>query len=264
MPSDLPQYLPNAAPYYAARGPLGCLVLHGFMANPSEVRWLAQGLADAGFTSYAPRLAGHGARPEDMQRMRWQDWVLSALDAYHLLRATCERVAVLGHSMGGLLALLLAQSHPVDALVLAAVPLSQPSERLKWARQIALAKPYYDFPTEAALQTAVRAAQTARGEAPLGRINYSRWYTRALYELYLLIDEGYASLPQVQAPLLLLYARHDATVRLSNLLLARQVARSPQLEMQIIEQGGHIMFQDMGHEQAIAACVDFVRRSLNL
>ena len=52
-------------------GDVGCLVLHGFTATPSEVRWLAEHLAGQGHTVYAPRLAGHGTTPEALARTRW-------------------------------------------------------------------------------------------------------------------------------------------------------------------------------------------------
>src|SRR4030095_16396304 len=97
------QIMPGAEPYFHRGGKVGCLCLHGFTASPAEVKWFAQHLAAEGYTVYAPRLAGHGTRPQDLARTRWTDWYASASDGYHLLRQQCEKVFVCGMSMGGLL-----------------------------------------------------------------------------------------------------------------------------------------------------------------
>src|SRR5258708_34044224 len=74
-------------------------------------------------TGYGARLHAHGVDPDLMGRVRWQDWYLSALDGYHLLRQNCDRVFALGFSMGALLALRLAAAEDVAGVVAMAPPL---------------------------------------------------------------------------------------------------------------------------------------------
>ena len=106
-----PSLLPGAEPFSATGGPDGALVLHGFTGNPSTMRGIAERLADAGLSVELPVLPGHGTSVEDMVETSWSDWSRAAEDAYQALAARCDRVAVVGLSMGGTLACWLAERH---------------------------------------------------------------------------------------------------------------------------------------------------------
>jgi carboxylesterase len=104
--------IPGAEPFSADGGPQGALVLHGFTGNPGSMRGVAQALAAAGCTVDLPLLPGHGTSVQDMLDTGWSDWLGAANEAYEKLRARCDRVAVVGLSMGGALTLSLAAEHP--------------------------------------------------------------------------------------------------------------------------------------------------------
>lgn len=90
---------------------VGILVSHGFTGTTQSIRPLAEAFAKAGYTVNAPRLKGHGTTPEDMEATSCNDWTASVEDAYHWLKARCKSVFVVGLSMGGTLALYLAEKH---------------------------------------------------------------------------------------------------------------------------------------------------------
>ena len=93
--------MPGCEPFSFAGSDSGVLVLHGFTGNPSSVRSIAERAAAAGYTVELPRLPGHGTSVEDMMTTTWDDWSGAALDAYDELAERCERVAIVGLSMGG-------------------------------------------------------------------------------------------------------------------------------------------------------------------
>jgi carboxylesterase len=103
--------LAGAEPFSAAGGPHGALVLHGFTGSPQSMRGVAQALAGAGFAVELPRLPGHGTSVEDMMTTSWGDWSSAAEAAYEKLAANCDRVVVVGLSMGGTLTAWLATRH---------------------------------------------------------------------------------------------------------------------------------------------------------
>jgi carboxylesterase len=113
--------LPGAEAFEADAGPLGVLLLHGFGGSPASLRRVAEWFGRQGVSVRLPRLPGHGTSAEDLGRARWPDWVEEARRGLSQLRDRCERVVVLGHSMGASLALHLAATSPgdVDALALA-------------------------------------------------------------------------------------------------------------------------------------------------
>nr|MBA3820853.1 alpha/beta fold hydrolase [Deltaproteobacteria bacterium] len=91
---------------------VGVVLVHGFTGTPYEVRYLGEQLARAGYAVRGPRLPGHGTRVEDLDVTTWSDWVAEVDRAVEALRRRCDRVAVIGQSLGGLLALHHASRHP--------------------------------------------------------------------------------------------------------------------------------------------------------
>ena len=103
-----------------AGGRVGYLLIHGLGGSPVELRFLAQGLARAGYTVHCPLLAGHGGTNADLEATCWQDWYRTIERAHDRLRETCDVVIVGGISVGAVLALRLARERPdsVQALSL--------------------------------------------------------------------------------------------------------------------------------------------------
>ena len=119
---EVPLVVPEAQPFYLPAGRTGCLLLHGFSANPEEMRWLGDYLSSQGHAVFGVRLAGHGTDPHDLERTRWTDWLIDVEEGLGILGATTERVVVVGQSMGGMIALTAAARYPVDAIVAISTP----------------------------------------------------------------------------------------------------------------------------------------------
>jgi carboxylesterase len=100
----------GAEPFAADGGPVGVLVLHGFTGSTQTVRGWAEHLAAAGLTVRAPLLAGHGGDWQELAKTGWTDWYADALRAFVSLSERCSQVFVAGISMGGCLALRLAET----------------------------------------------------------------------------------------------------------------------------------------------------------
>jgi len=260
--TQIPTLRPGAQPQFYRGNEIGCLVTHGFMASPGEVGWAGQYLAEQGYTVYVPRLTGHGIDPAHMSRMTWQDWYAQVLDGYHILLQQCETIIVIGHSMGGLLSLLLAAEHPVDALVVSASPYNLSENRLgmRLANYINYVMPYTDHPGDPELEAQILAEQEKRGVEQIGRVHYKKWSSKAVHQFYLLEKAVQANISRVTVPLFLLYAEQDETGSPEQ---AKQIAagvRSKEVETYLLKDGGHIIFQDSGREEAFQALADFVAR----
>lgn len=104
--------MPGAEPFEQAGGPVGVLVVHGFTGSPSSMRPIATAMAEAGHTVHLPRLPGHGTTVAAMLETGWSDWSGSVETAYQQLATTCEKIVVVGLSMGGTLTLELATRYP--------------------------------------------------------------------------------------------------------------------------------------------------------
>jgi carboxylesterase len=257
--TDGVQYLAGAAPYFQRGGPVGCLVVHGFASSPGEVRWLAQSLAQAGHTVYAPRLPGHGLTdPRALARMHRHDWLAHLLDAHTLLKQDCAHVVLVGHSMGGLLALRLSLEAEVSGVVVLASPLHFTGRAIRYAHWLKYVLPYTDQTDRTGLHEVMKAEQARRGEPEIGRIRYDWWSTAALAQLYALAQDVDAALPQMRAPLLLMYSEADTTATPASGQRILERAGSARKRMVLLKDSGHNLPVDVDREAVFAEVRGFV------
>ena len=99
------------SPFHAEGDDVGVLLCHGFTGSPASLRGWAERFAAAGHTVALPRLPGHGTRWQELAVTSWRDWYDCVDREYLLLRERCDHVFVAGLSMGGSLALRLAEHH---------------------------------------------------------------------------------------------------------------------------------------------------------
>ena len=101
--------MPGAEPFFHSGGSTGVLLCHGFTGTPASLRPWADYLAAAGLTVSLPRLPGHGTTWQDMAHTRWEDWYAEVDRAYEELRGHTDEIFLMGLSMGGCLALRMAE-----------------------------------------------------------------------------------------------------------------------------------------------------------
>lgn len=82
----------------------GVLLLHGFAGDLEEIRPLREYLERRGHRVECPLLPGHGQSKKELSAASCDDWIAAAERAYLGLSKQCERVIVVGFSMGALLA----------------------------------------------------------------------------------------------------------------------------------------------------------------
>lgn len=243
--------LPGAEPFMHSGGPTGCLLIHGFTATPQEMRGLGEHLASQGYTTLGIRLAGHGTRPADLARSRWSDWLASLEDGYRILRGACDRVVLLGLSLGGALALLASRMLPSAGVVAMSTPVLQTGIFVRFAtRPISLVVPYI----------AKRPANWRDPHAAAERVAYPCYPTRAVAEVAEVQRVLRRQLPSIDCPVLLIHSREDSFVPPKNSLTIFEGIRSPDKELQLIDRSTHVITCDAARGQVFEAAARFVRR----
>jgi len=119
------QYLDGADPLFISGSNTGCLLLHGAGGGTTwDLKEFAHTLhSKTGTTIWLPALTGFGTRPEDLIDVKLSDWLTDAREGVKKLQQDCDRIFIVGHSMGGVLALLLAsERNDINAVVTWAVP----------------------------------------------------------------------------------------------------------------------------------------------
>jgi carboxylesterase len=237
-------------PFAFDRGPIGCVLLHGFTAAPKEMRPLGDYLAARNYTVRGVRYAGHGTSPQDLARTSWHDWVASAEAAVAELRGRCTQVWSIGLSLGGLISLQLAEQHLVDGVCAIAPAIFPPDRRMALARLLTPFRPY-SRKDLADLHDPVALAEHA---------DYELFPTRAVAELNALMRHTRRHLNRIDVPLLLIFARHDRVVSLDTLDIIWSRVASTDKQQVILERGGHIVTEDYDKDMAFAAIDRFLQQ----
>ena len=108
-------------------GSHGVLLLHGFGDTPQTLRLLARRLAKSGYGVFVPLLPGHGRTMQAFRRSRADEWIEAARESLYLMRARYATVSIVGLSMGGALAVIIASgASGIASLVLIAPYLGMP------------------------------------------------------------------------------------------------------------------------------------------
>lgn len=194
--------VPGAEPFRADGDRTGILLSHGFTGSPASMTPWARQLAGLGHTVRVPRLPGHGTTWQEMNRTRWTDWYAELDSALTELRSRCDHVILAGLSMGGCLALRLAQQRPadVDALVLVnpAISLDRFDLRLVPALQ-------WIVPSMPGIGNDIKKP----GQDEIG---YDRTPLKALASQLTMWKDVRANLPKVTQPILLFRSNDDHVV----------------------------------------------------
>ncbi|MBA3825120.1 MAG: alpha/beta fold hydrolase, partial [Ktedonobacterales bacterium] len=102
---------------------IACLLVHGLNGIRYDFDEIAQVLQDHGYATDQLLLPGHEVHAREARQFGWNDWSDALRDRFEEMLKQHARVVVIGHSMGGSLALSLAERDPrVAALVSLCAP----------------------------------------------------------------------------------------------------------------------------------------------
>ncbi len=229
------------------------LLIHGFTGSPWEMRPLGEALAAHGFHARGLRLPGHGTSPEEMLWVTWRDWLETSEREFTQLSAAGP-VVLVGHSMGALLALLVAARHPER---LAGLVLLAPAMRLQ-GLNASLVRPLRHLPLEWLRRQWQTKESTdlendeIRAEAPIT----PRYPNARVFDLFALQDLAREALPFIHQPSLIVTAAHDHVVDNSG---AAELARTlPGVKAVTLQRGFHIVTRDNDRARLVTEVLTYL------
>lgn len=240
---------PEAEPYAGGDGPVGVLLCHGFTGSPSSMRPWAQHLEAAGFRVHVPRLPGHGTSWQELNRTQWTDWYATVDRAFATLAGECEQTFVAGLSMGGALALRIAQQHGdrVAGLALVNPCINIVDPRIRVLRLLSA------IPSLPGIANDIALPGVDEG-------GYDRNPLRALHSQTHLWADVRSNLGRVTQPVQLYWSRQDHVVDPSSLALIKAGIHSTDLEVVVLERSYHVATLDYDAEDIFRGSVEFFRR----
>ncbi len=241
--------LPGAESFQADGGDVAVLLVHGFTGSPQSVRDWAEHHAAAGLTVRVPRLPGHGTSWQELNRTRWPDWY-ACVERELLGLAADHTVVVAGLSMGGALALRLAQEHPDRVAGLVLVNPAVLSEDRRLAALPVLRHLVPSFPA---------IGNDIRKQGPT-EVAYDRTPLHAAWSTTRLLDVVRGDLPRVTAPLLVLHSPQDHVVPPSSTAAVLAGVSSPDVRDVVLADSYHVATLDHDAPTIFEESLTFVRR----
>lgn len=247
-----PTHADLLAPFHATvpGSPAAVLVLHGFTGSPASLRPWAEDLHRRGYSVSMPLLPGHGTRWQDLQGTRYEDWYAAADDAFTKLRTEHDHVFVAGLSMGGTLALALAQQHGRDVAGLMGVNPMMATRR-KDVKLLPVLK--HVVPAFPAIGNDIKRP----GQDELA---YPKTPLKAAASLFATLPRLRDRLNQVTQPMILFFSREDHVVDSSSreAILARVSSRD--VEEVVLENSYHVATLDNDAQLIFDRSAAFIER----
>jgi carboxylesterase len=217
--------------------PLGVLIVHGFTGSRGTMEAIIPRAETLGLPWRLPRLRGHWTKSEDLIGVTYDDLLADADAALTELRGVAERVAIVGLSVGGVLALNLTAERPADVESLAVlVP------ALRYVSKLA---PFSPIVARLIKITANAPANAFTDKSLAARSgNYTTFPTATFVSVYRAGRRVEALLPRVTAPMLIIGARQDKVIQPRVAQIAHDRAGAAQKELVWFERSGHEMLLD--------------------
>ena len=210
------------------------LIIHGYTGYPGEFYELAHALNSEGYRVSLPRLPGHGTNKSDFLKTGWKDWLNHIKDAYSKLEAEYSSVSIVGLSMGGVLALILAAEFNPDRIALLAPAMAVKSRTfylsplLKYFRK-EIPKQWNPLPTD------------GPDIKELGREYWSYNFPGQLANLYKLIRIAGKSLKKVHSPTVIMLSELDDSVPVNvGPMLEKKLVKCPVKNI-ILKKSPHVL-----------------------
>ena len=234
---------------------VGVVCVHGFTGTPYEMRFLGERLAEAGFHVRGLRLPGHGTTTHELDATTWQDWAGAVEAEFDDLAKLCPRVAVVGQSLGGLLALHLASHRSeVAAVCTLAAPLWLDGVSAKvaaWAASGALSW----------LNKIPKLGGSDCRDPIVRRENpgYRSIPIKSLAQLAAFMKVADAALDAVTQPVLVIHGKHDHTAPVA---CAAEIARRTHAQRtKLLERSYHLIATDVERDIVAEEVRSFLRRN---
>jgi carboxylesterase len=243
--------------FAAGRSP--CVVaLHGFGGTAAELMPLLDRVAHTGYAIDAALLPGHGTRVEDLQGATFDAWVNAARERAVEAARRHGRVALLGFSLGSLVAMQIASERPAwlaglvvmgAALTLRAhtsVPLALLDRLGRRMPDVYLLKP--------------RAADLVDKTAMDAVLTYDRHPLRAALEVYRAGVRTRAIVGRIACPTLILHGRRDLVCSWRNATWLAQRLASRDITVRLFEKSAHVLACDGERDEVAREVNAFLTR----
>ncbi|MFN2233945.1 MAG: alpha/beta hydrolase [Anaerolineales bacterium] len=242
-----------------SKQPFGILLLHGLYSTPDNFRDFVPELEKLGLPYKAPTLTGHGAAsPEAIIGVKWEKWIEDSEKSLSELMEEAEKAIIIGHSLGGMIAMNLSIDHKekIDSIIIAgsstrsADPLG-PGAPLHFLAPILIKLlKKWNWPPIYTDQ------ELAKNDPAY------RWVPMVSFvELFEFMKTTEERLPEVTIPILIMHSRIDSLNSPNGAKMLYDTISTPDDQKQLLwfEKTNHSMFLDCEKEKVNQAVLGYIQ-----
>lgn len=257
--------------YTLPGGPVGALILHGFLGSPTSSRPLAEYLSQHGIAAHCPLLPGHGELPDKMYGLQRQHWLEEVEEGLENLRQQAGEIFVVAHSMGTVLGAHLARRHPdIRGMVMLAPLYKVPNRALHLMRPLRHVMPwFYPWRLKPLRRLATERVLDLYPDLDLDDPEVRAWLpqatripTGAIEEMRKMAAYGRRLWPQLSLPVIVLQGEKDIAVRPGAARAVYERIGSEDKAFHLFPHAGHELMRPFEpvHEQVWSLILDFIRQ----
>ncbi|QNF27878.1 alpha/beta hydrolase [Metabacillus elymi] len=230
MNVELHPVIEGAESLFFSGNEIGVLLCHGFNGTPQSMQYIGEQLTKYGYTVSIPRLNGHGTHYLDMETSTYEDWISGLQTAYNHLKKQCEKVYIVGQSMGGALTLQVAANNQnVDGIFLINAAVTDVC--------------YKEFCNK------VKPAYVQEGSPDINKsfvfeITYEKVPLKAIHQLLHLMDDTKKKVSSVSSPTVIFKSATDHVVPPTNSEFIFDQVNTAEKKMIVLQNSYHVASMD--------------------
>jgi carboxylesterase len=231
---------------------VGVLLVHGLNGDRSDMAELETVLQEHGWLTNNMLLPGHGSKVRDLMAVGWDDWAAAVQKELVAMKVRCDRVFLVGHSLGGALSLHVTAHEEVDGIVVMCAPLFLHPLTRYGVRFVKYITPL--LPT---LREDVRDPE-ARQRYPRDAYRWTpMWPVESMMRF---LPQLRTELPHITTPALIMTSLHDHVVPARDGREIYRLLGSQEKHLVTFHRSYHVIMKDHDREEVFAKTVAFIER----
>jgi len=239
--------------YYRNGNPMLALCIHGYMGSPAYFAGWPERLEAQGYDCKGLLLPGHGGEPKRFSAATAEEWTAHVRNELAEAVAQYEGILMLGHSMGGLLSLLMAAEEKKIKGVFALNPAVgfhlRPASLVKYAGLL-FGRPERDNEKRRAIRLQVGVQLTGLRDVGC--------YVRPMKQLYRLMEQLPSAEKKITCPVLLFQGKKDESV--PGRAISKLANRLPEGETVVLPHSTHEYYPEPDRKTILDALEKFAAR----
>jgi carboxylesterase len=231
------------------------LLIHGYASTPKDMDELASKISHQLNDSVrVPRLQGHGEVPSNLLELNINNWYSQSEAELFSLIQQCTNVNIVGFSMGGVIALKLAQNNEINNLYLIS-----PYLRLRYKFWNILSKEsYLNLLADSFIyKKKNNVAQINSPEGIEDHISYISTPLQPIKNSFPLIDEIILNLNNIEYPTLIQHSKNDDTIDIESSQIVLNKISSNNKELITYTNSNHVLLSDFDKDEVINNIINF-------